>query len=172
MEEWQPPEGPLGDPAWPLFQVAGNRDHLIAYAEIDEYGCPQLLSALPDMGRHENCMTWLEYETDSHGSLGTIMEVNREDPGAPFSEEDWIWWCLREGLCPGQVIIVELIACYSKDYCWEYACYEYDFNMDWEIISREELPQEEHAERWAEVFQEIDKICTERGEEPILRDFK
>jgi hypothetical protein len=164
-------KGPLGDPRWPLFQVVGCKDRLICYAEIDEYGTPQLLSALPDLGREERRCTWLEWEVGEWGSLGAIMALNIEGD-APYSEEDWIWWCLREGLCPGQVIIVDITAEYTKDYIWDYACYEYDFNVDWEIISREHIPMAEHAERWVEVFEEIDKLCAERGEAPILRNWR
>jgi hypothetical protein len=167
------PEGPLGDPAWPLFIVNGNRDHLIVYAEIDEYGEPHLLSALPDLGRNERRMTWLEYELDEWGSLGGLMRLDMEDPGAaPFSDEDWTWWCLYQGYCPGQVLIVELVAHYSKDYCWEAGCYEYDFSLSFDILSAEHLPLHEHAERWIEAFKGYDKTWTEQGQDPILRDFR
>jgi hypothetical protein len=169
------PEGPLGDPAWPLFTVNGNRDHLIVYAEIDDDGVPQLLSALPDLGRNERHMTWLEYEIDEWGGLGGLMAlggIEASTSGAPFSDEDWTWWCLREGYCPGQVLIVELRAHYSKSYDWHSGGYEYDFEVEAEILTAEHMPFHEHSERWVEAFKGYDKTWTKQGQEPILRDFQ
>ena len=170
-EEEPPPEGPLRDPAWPLFEVGRNPDHLIVYAEIDEDGQPQLLSALPDIGRRQNRCTWLEWEIEGEcGSLAGLMRLGLEDTGAYFSEEDWIWWCLREGYCPGQVLIIELVAHYSKYYCYEYACYEYDFSLSWEILGAEHVPMKEHAERWVEAFEGYDKQWVSQGATPILME--
>jgi hypothetical protein len=171
MTEWtciaeETPEGPLGDPKWPLFGVGRKHDRLILYAEIDQYGEPCLLSALPDLGRRDRYMTWLEFEVDNQGSLASIMQLGDWVGEAPFSEEDWILWCLKEGLCPGQVIILDITANYTEDYCWDAGCYEYDLEINWDIIGREHLSPEEHAKRWCEVMDEYDSLAVERGELP------
>lgn len=175
MEDlYPPPEGPLGDPKWPLFVVNGNQDHLIVYAEIDEYGEPQLLSALPDLGRRERYMTWLEYEVDEWGFSGLMAlgGIEASNSGAPYSDEDWTWWALREGYCPGQVLIVEMRVHYSKSYDWYSGATEYDFEVEAEILTAEHVPFHEHAERWVEAFKGYDKTWIEQGQEPILRDFR
>lgn len=171
MQEHLPPEGPLGDQKWPLFQVVGCKDRYLVYAEIDGYGEPQLLSALPDLGRRERYCTWLEWEISEWGSLGGIMALNLDGDHVSYSDDDWTWWALREGLCPGQVIIVDITASYSKDYDWYSGGYEYDFNVDWEIIARQHLPLAEHSRRWTEAFEEFDRLWTSRNMDPIMRDF-
>jgi len=153
MQEDLEPEGWLGDPEWPpLFIGRGNSGTVYVYAEVDmEEGVPYLLSALPDLGRHENYMTWLEYEVTINGSFCELIEHGHD---CITSEEDWLTWCLENGLCPGQWFVVRLTPRYSSWYDYQYGGMEYDFSCDYEIISAEQLSPEEHLERWMTFFDE------------------
>lgn len=162
------PEGWLGDPEeWPILFC---RDHVpketlsrflqgelteldrtatlstcYAYfsSTIDVDGedlYMHLESALPDIGRREGKMTWLEWES-SYGELWLMMGW-----GVDFSHRDYpvARQLLELGLAPGQWFILKLEPCYSgPDHNGEY-----DQECEWELISSERLSPSEKGELW------------------------
>lgn len=132
---------PGGD--WPVLFLAG--DTTLVYAVVDpaEDFYPELLSEVPDG-------TWLDHELCDGGFAALV------DGGEGFcGPEDWIQWALEQGVCPDQWFVLEMVPDYSRTYCWEYACYEYDFACTATVTARQQLSPETHLQRWLKAFDDL-----------------
>ena len=179
------PEGWLGDPnEWPslffrnkqrTWQNTSKKDWesgwigqtyhhtVLCYCCLEDRGWEDLswclLSALPDIGRHQDCMTWLEYETEL-GDAFTFWAMVRESLGGQgvcdirkgFSETPNTDWALRHGLCPDQWFVLKLTPNYITYPATVDGPEEYDFEVEAELLDREPISPTEHFKRWHTFF--------------------
>lgn len=141
------PEGWLGDPEWPSLFLGPKMNEVYVYCElfVDEFEelAVDLLSAVPDVGRRQGKMTWLEHELNVD-SFAVMLGLDH-DRAVEFA--------LEQGLCPGQWFVLKLIPHYWQGWCGD--SYEYDFEVGFEVISAQRLAPEEHAKRWFEYWRDL-----------------
>ena len=166
-----PPEGWLGDPnEWPSLFLRNHvvrqfgrptgkyrKNTVYVYMTLENYGEMDLewdlLSALPDEGRRQDKMTWLEFETQINDPP-TFWASVREALGGPNlippTETPNADWALQAGICPEQWFILRLTPDYITYPASENGPEEYDFEVDAELISAQWLNLDEHQRRWTE----------------------
>jgi hypothetical protein len=146
------PEGWLGDPEWPSLFLGPKMNEVYVYCElfVDEFEelAVELLSAVPDVGRRQGKMTWLEHELNVD-SFAVMLGLDH-DAAEQFA--------LENGLCPDQWFVLKVIPHYWEGWCGDF--YEYDFEVDFDLISAQRLSPEEHAKRWSDYW-------TARGLAPV-----
>jgi len=172
------PEGWLGNfEEWPILFF---RDHEIqrslarpelkavlstvcCYCCLEDYGDKDLdfvlLSALPDIGRKDNKITWLEYESQINDPA-TFWNQVREELGGSYlyntdSETPLADLAFQRGLCPGQWFVLKLSPNYIHYYTSDMD--EWDFGIKAELTDREKLSPKEHLIRWSEFIYGIYK---------------
>ena len=136
-------EGWLGDfEAWPSLFLGPRANDVYVYCEffIGEFEELEidLLSALPDVGRRQGKATWLEHELNND-SFAVLLGLDHDEAER---------FALESGLCPDQWFILRLIPHYSQG--WRGDVYEYDFEVDFYLVSAQQLPPWEHVRRWTE----------------------
>jgi hypothetical protein len=164
MEEHLPPDGWLGDlekwgPAL-FFPERKKRERgyhpgpAWVYLYLDDCGEDDLeihlLSALPDLGRKDRFMTWLEYEVTTgdmnwQWMFGIDQHWEADYPTAA--------WAMTEGLCPGQWFIARVHAHYHEPLHLED---DFDIEYNGEILSKEILNPLTVALSWEAWLRERD----------------
>lgn len=181
LQDDLPPEGWVGDPnEWPIlfFRNKLKRQYytpkedwekgwicqttphtVLCYVCLEDGGWEdlswELLSALPDLGRRDNQMTWLEYETQL-GDPDTFWATVREALGGQrqwayrenASETPNVDWALQNGICPDQWFILKLTPDYITWPATPDGPEEHDFEVAAELLDFESLAPTEHTRRW------------------------
>jgi len=112
-----------------------------------------LLSALPDVGRRDDHMTWLEFEiTNDEVQLWetTFQSECRYCKDGEYSMTPVADWAIQNGICPGQWFIVRLKPNYTETYDSWSGGYECDFECSARVMDLEKVSPREHMDRWME----------------------
>lgn len=145
------------------------------YMEVQDNGEEDLefhlLSALPDVGRRDRHMTWLEFEmsTDEGSLWETAFGADDRYSNVGPSMTPVADWAMRHGICPGQWFIVKLKPNYTETYDSWSGGYECDFECSAEILDREKLPPPEHERRWLEFLtgKDLEDGLSRLAESPV-----
>jgi hypothetical protein len=113
-----------------------------------------ILSALPDIGRSEGKLTWLEHELRL-GDADSFWEMVREALGGSASypvpsETPNADWAVQNGIAPDQWFVLKLSPSYITYPATPDSAEEYDFEVDADLLDCEKLTSSEHEKRWSE----------------------
>lgn len=98
---------------------------------------------------------WLYWEEHEEGIVGAIYNSLEYDVHDDMPT--WARWGLENGVAPFQPFLLRFpMPHYMKHYIWEYGCYEYDVEYDWDIMRALPWPKEKVLFQWERYLKSVE----------------